>query len=135
MPKKKPAKLDSSVSEAPTDAPPKKHYNVTMDGDEDPFPDDIADIDLTPEAIAKWKASLPPKVRAEIEKELDAQMSEMTQKFEEHAKAYEKEHPETAPKHVEEIEKRAGDKGEPLPKAPKAKAERKGTARRKSPKA
>ena len=116
MPKKKPAKLDSSVSKAPADAGPKKHYNVTMDGDEDEI-----DGEMTLEEANTILGKVPKAVRDEMNKELDAQMSEMIQKFEEHAKEYEKEHPETAPKHGEEIGKRTGDKSQPLPEAPKAK--------------
>ncbi len=110
MRKKKAAKLDLGMSKLSPDAEVKKTYNVTMDGDED-LDDEIADIDLSPEALAKWRASLPPKVRAEIDEELNAQMSEMTQQFEKHAIEYEKAHPEIAPHHE--------DKGEPLPAAPR----------------
>ena len=93
MPKKKAAKLDSDTSEVPADVESKWTQKDQDELDELGFPDDIS-----PEAIARYHAMLPPAVRAEIEKEADAQAKEMIQKFEEHAKAYEKEHPETAPK-------------------------------------
>ncbi len=92
MPKKKPAKLDSRTSEAPAEV-----ESEWTQKDQDELDDIGLMDDLSPEALAEYHASLPPAVRAEIEKEADAQAKEMIQKFEEHAKAYEKEHPETAP--------------------------------------
>lgn len=92
MPKKKPAKLDSGLSEAPADVEPEWTQKDQDELDELGFPDDIS-----PEAIARSTASLPPEIQASIKREADEQAKEMIQKFEEHAKAYEKEHPETAP--------------------------------------
>ena len=81
MPKKKAAKSDSSVSKTPAGVEPKKHCNVTMDGEEDK---DIADI--SPEEAKRIWNSMPQAVRDEIMKEADAQNAEMIQQFEEHAK-------------------------------------------------
>lgn len=82
MPKKKPAKLDSTTGEAPADVEPKWTQKDQDELDELGFPDDIS-----PEALARYHAMLPPAVRAEIEKEADAQAKEMMQKFEEHVRS------------------------------------------------
>lgn len=71
-------------------------------------------------AITEKPDFVPQKVWDEFTASLDKDCAEMIRAFDAHAKEY---------------EERTGDKGEPLLKAPQAKANRKGTARRKSPKA
>ena len=62
-----------------------------------PDPEEIADIDATPESVSAWELSLPPEVLAEINRMADKENLEMIHKFEMHAMDYEKAHPESAP--------------------------------------